>query len=167
MIIETKRLILRPPVLEDAEAMFLNWASDGDVTRFLSWPAHGSVEISRMIISAWVEEKGYQWMIELKEIREPIGSISVIELKDGCAELGYCIGCSWWHRGIMTEAVKALIDYLFAKPEIIKITAKHDVNNPNSGGVMRKSGMIFERLIQNGGRNNTGICDVAVYGIEK
>ena len=38
--IETHRLILRPFTMEDAEDMFSNWASDPEVTRFLTWPAH-------------------------------------------------------------------------------------------------------------------------------
>ena len=44
--IETPRLILRRFTLEDAPAMYRNWASDPEVTKFLTWPAHSSVEIS-------------------------------------------------------------------------------------------------------------------------
>ena len=47
--IETERLLLRRFSIDDADAMFRNWASDPEVTRFLTWPAHSSVEVSRAV----------------------------------------------------------------------------------------------------------------------
>ena len=114
--IETSRLILRRAVREDAEPMFRNWASDPEVTKYLTWPAHEKVDTAHMILDLWVSEYEkpdfYQWMIELKELGEPIGSISVVRRNDLVeeAEIGYCIGRNWWHRGITTEALSAVID---------------------------------------------------------
>ena len=77
--IETSRLILRRAIREDAEPMFRNWASDPEVTKFLTWPPHSNIVVSEMVIGNWLQEYGkesyYQWMIELKEIGQPIGSI--------------------------------------------------------------------------------------------
>lgn len=76
--IETSRLILRRAVREDAEPMFRNWASDPEVTKFLTWPAHSNIAVSEMVIGSWLQEyekeSYYQWMIVLKELGEPIGS---------------------------------------------------------------------------------------------
>ena len=62
--LETQRLILRRFALSDAEAMYQNWASDPEVTKFLTWPTHTSAEISSMVLSDWVshyaEENYYQ-----------------------------------------------------------------------------------------------------------
>ena len=84
--IEPPRLILRRAIPEDAEPMFRNWASDPEVTKFLTWPAHDSVAISDMVIGSWVQEyektNYYQWMIVLKDLGEPIGSISVVRQRD-------------------------------------------------------------------------------------
>ena len=44
--IETERLLLRPVTLEDAEAMHRNWTGDDEVTRYLTWPTHASVEVT-------------------------------------------------------------------------------------------------------------------------
>ena len=70
--IETGRLILRPFKAEDAQPMFRNWASDPQVTRFLTWPTHANEDVSRMVIKSWVDQENdpqyYQWAIELKEI---------------------------------------------------------------------------------------------------
>lgn len=115
--IETSRLILRRAVREDAKPMFRNWASDSDVTKFLTWPAYETVETAYPILDMWISEyekpNYYQWMIELKELGEPIGSISAVRQNDRVeeAEIGYCIGSQWWHKGIMTEALSAVIEY--------------------------------------------------------
>ena len=54
--IETERLVLRPFVMEDAQAMYDNWASDPEVTKFLSWPSYQSVEDAYKILSIWLED---------------------------------------------------------------------------------------------------------------
>ena len=96
--IETERLILRPFKLSDANDMFKNWASDDEVTKYLTWPTHSSIEVSQMIIDSWVaayeDSRYYQWAIELEESREVIGSISLMNVDDEkeCGEIGYCIG---------------------------------------------------------------------------
>ena len=55
-ILETGRLLLRPFRLEDAEAMYRNWASDKDVTKYLTWPVHASPEASAEVLAGWVEQ---------------------------------------------------------------------------------------------------------------
>lgn len=171
MTIETKRLVLRRLRVDDAGAMFKNWASDPDVTAFLRWPPHQNVDLTELLLSKWEEqyEKDdyYQWGIELKEISEVIGTISVISINpeiEECA-IGYCIGKAWWHRGIMTEALNAIIRFLFEVVEFNRIMARHDVRNPHSGAVMRNCGMQFEGLLRSASRNNQGICDVGQYAI--
>lgn len=169
--IETPRLILRRAVREDAEVMFRNWASNPEVTKYLTWPTYRTVETAYPILDLWIEgyEKPdfYQWMIVLKEIGEPIGSISVVRQNDRVeeAEIGYCLGSKWWHRGIMSEALAAVIDYLFTEVGMNRIAARHDPNNPHSGGVMRKCGMIYEGTTLSSDKNNQGICDAAHYAI--
>jgi len=169
--IETARLILRRAVREDADLMFRNWASDPEVTKYLTWPTHETVEISHQIVDLWISEyekpNFYQWMIVPKNIGEPIGSISVVSLNDRIeeAEIGYCIGSRWWHRGIVSEALTAVIGYLFTEVGMNRVAAKHDLNNPHSGGVMRKCGMHYEGTNRAADRNNQGICDTAQYAI--
>ena len=169
--IETKRLILRKARLEDAKLMFHNWASDTEVTKFLTWPAHSNIEITERVLVSWIEnyqkDDYYQWMIVLKELGEPIGSISVVCQNDRVeeAEIGYCIGSRWWHQGVMTEALTAVIEYLFTEVGMNRVAARHDPNNPNSGAVMRKCGMKYEGTHRACDRNNQGICDAAQYAI--
>lgn len=169
--IETPRLILRRAVREDANAMFNNWASDPEVTKYLTWPPHASIEVTQNRLEIWLAEYDrsdhYQWMIELKQLGEPIGSISVVRQNERVeeAEIGYCIGRHWWHKGIMSEALTAVIEYLFTEVGMNRVAARHDPNNPHSGGVMRKCGMKYEGTHRACDRNNQGVCDAAQYSI--
>ncbi len=169
--IETQRLILRRAVIEDAQAMFDNWASDDEVTKYLTWPTHSCVEVTSTVVADWVEgyeqDNYYQWIIELKELGQPIGSISAVRLDERThsAVIGYCIGARWWHRGMMSEALKAVIDFLFTEVGMNRIEAWHAPQNPHSGGVMKKCGMKYEGTLRASDRNNQGICDAVHYAI--
>ena len=169
--IETHRLILRQFRPEDAEDMFSNWASDPEVTRYLTWPVHSGMDITRMVISDWISHYDdgafFNWAIELKETGSVIGSIAVVRLREDIeeAEIGYCMSRSFWGRGIMPEALRAVMEYLFTAVEINRITACHDVNNPNSGRVMAKAGLKKEGVHIGAGRNNQGIHDICIYGL--
>lgn len=169
--LETSRLILRPFVVEDADAMFTNWASDPEVTKYLTWPAHGCVDISAMVLGDWIshygEENFYQWAIVSKDLGQPIGSISVVNQKGnvGSVEIGYCIGRSWWRRGYTSEALMAVMDFFFDEVGVNRVEARYDANNPHSGGVMKKCGMQYEGILRQSDRNNQGIVDAVWYGI--
>lgn len=163
--IETHRLILRRFTVDDAQDMYRNWASDPEVTHFLTWPTHTSAEVSRMVLESWIpqyEDGGYfNWAIEWKESGHAIGNISVVKLYDEteAADIGYCLGRAYWGQGIMPEALRAVMDYLFDTVGVQRVAACHDVNNPKSGRVMEKAGMKFEGILRGAGKSNQGIID--------
>lgn len=169
--IETDRLILRRFTLDDAPAMYRNWASDPEVTKHMTWPVHSAVEISEAVLTDWtshyIEENYYQWAIVPKSLGQPIGSISAVRIHDtlGKVEIGYCIGRQWWHQGIMTEALQAVIAFFLNDVGANRVEACHDPKNPHSGGVMRKCGMTYEGTQRQAGMNQQGICDLAWYAI--
>ena len=169
--INTPRLILRRFCREDAGDMFRNWASDREVTRYLTWPPHPSAEVSGMLLTQWIaqyEDGGYfNWAIQYRENGEVIGNISVVRLEEAIdsAEIGYCLSRKFWGRGIMPEALRAVTAYLFDTAGLNRVWAGHDVENPKSGRVMLKAGMKPEGILRAFGRNNRGICDMAVYSI--
>ena len=170
--IETERLILRRFKVEDAEAMYRNWASDEEVTKFLTWPPHSSVEITKDILKNWINDyknkDSYNWAITIKENGdEPIGSIGVVDSNEriNMVHIGYCISKKWWNKGITSEALKALIKYFFKEVGVNRVESRHDPNNPNSGKVMIKCGMKYEGTMRQADINNQGICDYSMYGI--
>lgn len=167
--IKTQRLVLRRFRMEDAQAMFDNWASDDEVTKYLTWPTHTTVDASAMVLEDWVSsyqrEDFYLWAIEFEG--QTVGSISVVEQNSdiGKAEIGYCIGRHWWHKGIMSEALKAVMGHLFDEVGFNRLQACHDPRNTHSGAVMRKCGMTYEGTHRQSDRNNQGICDASVYAL--
>ncbi|KIH69773.1 GNAT family N-acetyltransferase [Salinicoccus roseus] len=169
--LETERLVLRKLTLDDSEAMYNNWASDPEVTEYLTWPPHESVEATRQLIGHWMEEYEkddfYQWAIVPKDLGEPVGTISVVDADDsvGMVHIGYCIGKEWWGKGYTTEAFERLISFFFEDVGLNRIESKHDVRNPGSGRVMEKCGLLYEGTKRQADHNNQGICDSALYAI--
>lgn len=145
--LKTQRLILRRFVIEDAEAMFNNWANDPEVTKFLSWEPHGCIEVTKDLLESWVKDyqnlNCYNWAIVFDDFL--VGSISLLNLKDDIceAEAGYCMSKTHWGKGIMAEALAALLKYSFDEVGFNRIFAKHNIDNPNSGKVMKKCGMKY------------------------
>jgi ribosomal-protein-alanine N-acetyltransferase len=172
--INTDRLLLRKFELDDAYDMFKNWANDSEVTKFLSWKTHSSVEDTKEVLEKWVNDDKnnniYNWAIELKEIGEVIGGICIVRLdeKNYSCEIGYCMSRIHWGKGIMSESLKAVIGYLFSEVGFNRIVARHDTNNIASGKVMLKSEMKYEgTLRQVQIRDNKEFYDLAVYAILK
>lgn len=169
--IHTKLLILRPFQVEDAQEMFVNWASDPEVTHYLTWLPHESVETTKESLKRWVE--GYQdplqfkWAIVLND--EVVGNIDTVHVKEkiDAVEIGYALSRKCWGKGIMTEALIAVSRYLLEDAGCNRVCARHDVNNPASGKVMQKAGMAYEGTLRQYGKNNQGICDMAYYSIIK
>lgn len=166
--LETDRLILRRFTIEDADDMYNNWANDPEVSKFLTWPTHTSVEVSKRVIGSWLygydKDDFYNWAIELKETGRVIGNISVVEIKENieCVSVGYCMSRALWGRGIMPEALGEVMAFLFDEVEVNRIEAFHDVANPKSGRVMEKAGLRYEGTLRKAARNNQGIHDVVV-----
>lgn len=168
--IKTQRLLLRRFTVDDDEAMFENWAKDERVTRFLGYAPHSSSEETRQVLAVWCadyeNESYYDWAVEFEG--EVIGSVTVVNMnnKNECAELGYTLGYDYWNRGITTEAVSAVRDFLFEEVGVHRIEITHAVKNPASGRVARKCGFKYEGIKRESYRNYKGkFYDVAVYGI--
>ena len=83
------------------------------------------------------------------------------------AHIGYCIGKKWWHKGITSEALKVIMDYLFDAADMNRIESRHDPRNVNSGKVMLKCGMKYEGTLRSADCNNQGICDACYYALLK
>lgn len=172
--LETQRLILRKTLESDYEPMFRNWANDERVTKYLTWAPYESAEqlkntYHQYLLDSQAKLDFYDWKIVLKKSNELIGSIGVVKLSEDIeeAEIGYCLGASWWHMGIMTEAFQRVIQFMFEEVGVNRITAVHDPRNPHSGDVMKKCGLLYEGTSRQAGKNMQGIFDVSRYAILK
>lgn len=143
--LETEKLILRKFTKDDLHALYEIY-SDRDVNKFLPWfPLESEDEVESLFeekyAAVYSKPQGYAYAICLRSDNYPIGYIKV-DMNDSY-DLGYGLRKEFWHRGIVSEASQALAEQL-KKDGIPYITATHDVNNPHSGGVMRKIGMEYK-----------------------
>lgn len=170
--IKTDRLILRKFTINDAQAMFETGADDERVTRFLTWGPHGNIDITKFILNDWCTsyEKPdfYNWAIEIDG--KIIGNVSCVELDDHheLCEIGYCIGYDFWGKGIVSEAVKAVTDYLINEIGFNRLEIKHAVKNPASGKVAQKCGYKYEGTKRHSFKTLDGeFLDISYYSILK
>jgi RimJ/RimL family protein N-acetyltransferase len=150
-IFETQRLRLRPPVMEDAEEIFLRYAQDAEVTKYLTWRAHKSVETVREFLGFCLRElkagRWVQWVIAKKDDRQLIGMIG-LKVDGHKAELGYVLARAYWNTGYMTEAARAVVKWALEQKGIYRVWAVCDVENQPSARVMEKIGMQREGVLR-------------------
>lgn len=172
-LFETERLILRRFELADAEDMFKNYCSSENVTRYMTWNPHPSVEDTKAYLTNVVmpkyDEGAYVWAIVLKEINEVIGCIDInhYDTRKKHACFGWVIGEKFWGKGIMPEAATVIRDYMFSEG-FVRLWAIHNTGNLKSGRVMQKIGMIHEGTLHKYAFDNQGeLIDVELYAITK
>lgn len=173
-ILQTERLILRRFVESDAEAMFQNWASSAENLTYVTWDPHPDVEVTRNSIRNWVASytnpNYYKWAICLKEKPEQvIGDISIVEMDDidSSCEIGYVLGKAYWGRGIMTEALIAVLEFCFTQLDLQGVKARYASLNPASGRVMEKAGMSYLKTVINGVEQKGYLADLIYYQISR
>ena len=149
--IETQRLILCKPLMEDARAIFETWAQDPEVTRTMTWHPHEDIDVTRSVlrrmIDAWEHRTRFPYMILERESNRAAGMIE-IRVEGHKAELGYVLARMYWNKGYMTEAARALRDWAFQQAEIYRVYATTSVDNIGSQRVMEKIGMTREGLMR-------------------
>lgn len=172
--IETQRLLLRPFVESDYQAMYDNWASNPDNLLHVTWYAHESAEVTKKSVATWVENYQnsdfFKWAICLKENpEEVIGDISVVDRDESvnACEVGYTLSKDYWGQGFMTEALKAVLNYLLQDVDFNRVKAKFVTANPASGRVMAKAGMHYEGTFRQAVLHKGEVKDFSVYGILK
>jgi [ribosomal protein S5]-alanine N-acetyltransferase len=168
--LETDRFILRPPLKKDIPTIVkeLNQKAISDTTLHIPYP------YSKKDAMIWVTKnkqeivKGssYTFAIIHKKTNQMIGAIG-LHLNDehNRAEVGYWIAVSHWNKGVATEALIRILEFGFDKVGINKIFATHLVDNPSSGRVMLKAGMIREGKLNEHYRKGEEYITVIQYGM--
>ncbi len=143
---QTERLHFRKITARDVEQIFTCWASDDEVTQYLTWPSHQSIEDTKKIVDSWLKEYNkkdcYRYGIEMLGTNKLIGMIDVVGYTDGCPEIGYVLGKKYWNKGYMTEALEMFSNYLISEG-FSKILIKAEKRNIASNRVIEKCGFIF------------------------
>lgn len=152
--LQTDRLILREIEMDDTEAVFRH-LSNGEVTKYmdiepLAAPEEAE-EIIRFCQDLFERGAGIRWGIELKEETRLVGTCGFNTwIKTGArrAEIGYDLSRDYWGRGIMNEALRAVIDYGFKQMNFNRLEALVDVANGRSMRVLRRLGFQREGVLR-------------------
>ena len=147
-MIETNRFYIRKYNIKDASDMFNNWASDQEVTKYLTWNPHSSIDVTKEYIEFVISTNQANYVIVKKDNNEVIGSISTVgESSDfKVCEIGYCLSKKYWNQGVMTEVLDAYLHELFINKNYQVVEAEHMVDNAASGAVMIKCGFCFNYI---------------------
>ena len=150
LTLETDRLLLRPFSVDDAEAMYNGWASDPEVTKYLTWNTHQSVDDTRAVLQKWVAEyrkpERLNFAIVLKSENRLIGGIDVVGYRggvNGTPVIGYNLSRAYWGQGYMTEACRAVLNYLFAQG-YKEVSIDAFAENIGSNRVIQKCGGVLQ-----------------------
>lgn len=144
-LLRTERLILRPWCQEDLDDFF-EYASVDGVGQMAGWLPHQSKDDSQMILESFINKKK---TFALEYQGKVIGSLGIEkyneekfpELKDKkCREIGYVLSKDYWGKGLMPEAVKEVIRYLFEEVGLDVILCGHFLRNRQSQRVQEKCG---------------------------
>ena len=168
--LETDRLILRKMTPGDAEAIF-SYASDPEVTRYVVWDTHRTIEDSRAFLNLTV--RGYEsgadptWGIVYKGDHSFIGTcgFAILEPEHARAEIGYVISKEYRGRGLATEAVRAMISFGFREMDLNRIEAQCIAENTASARVMQKAGMTHEGTLRQRELVKGAYRDMEMYSI--
>lgn len=169
-VIETERLILRKMRMSDAPDVY-RYAQDREVARHVLWEAHQSIwetrAYIRFLLYQYRSGEPGSWGVVLRETGKVVGTIGYMSYNadNATVEVGYSLAREHWGKGLMTEALEAVIGETFRVLNLHRIEAMHFTDNPASGRVMEKCGMQHE------GRLRERICckgvfrDVEMWGI--
>ena len=148
--LRTKRLTLRPVRMSDAADLY-EYSKDPEVARHVLWDAHTSIHQTRSYLRFLIRQyrAGFMW----------------VQQENRSAEVGYSLSRAYWNRGIMTEALQAVLQFGFDTLNLNRIEAQHESDNPASGRVMEKAGMIHEGRLRQRVYNKGRYADVELYAI--
>lgn len=140
------KLVLRPPVLDDAGALYQRVARDPEVTKYLLWSPHPDVAATRRVITEKLNVGGDErtWAITLKNSGEVIGLTSCRRPVPHSVEIGYCLGRRWWGKGYMSEVLDLLLAALQADRQVYRVWATCSPDNVRSARLLERAGFELE-----------------------
>ena len=151
-VIETTRLLLRPPRVSDAPVIFASYAQDAEVTRYLTWRPHKSVADTEAFLRECLNDAGrgtrFVWAITPRGGDDKLVGMIEARVAGHKAECGYVLARAHWGRGVMSEALAAVVEFVMKLPGVYRVGAVCDVENRASARVMEKAGMTYEGTLR-------------------
>ena len=148
---QTKRLLLRPIRSEDAEPIFVNYAQDITVTRFLVWRAHRTRADTEAYVARCAAEPPDMvrtYALTNRSDGEVRGAFTLRRVAVHRLDFGFVLARVWWGQGLMTEALVDVVNWAMGQPTVFRIGAVCDVENVGSARVMEKAGLLREGVLR-------------------
>lgn len=171
--LHTSRLRLRKLTMEDVKPYYERIGSCPDVTRYMLFSPHRdiseSVDSIEKALRRYREGKCYRFGIALRDTDELIGVIEPLRFEEegSSCSFAYMLGKDFWGKGYGTEALAAVLDFLFGKMDMERVEADHMAENPGSGAVMRKVGMVFQGVEEDKYEKDGVLHNAVCYAITK
>lgn len=149
--LQTEQMTLRRYCLEDAEALYRYLGTDPDMYKYSGWNPYATLEMAletvRRFMESYDDKHSYSWVMDLDGILA--GTIGAYDYKDKQIEIGFSVVKSWQGRGLATEALKKVLEYLTGNEGISCVTAWCAEENIGSRRVLEKAGMKYIRTDKN------------------
>ena len=168
--LETRRLILRQLRATDVTDIF-EYASDPEVSRYTLWDTHTTLDETRVFLNYIIDQhrrgEGMVWAVTLRGTGKMIGTCGFGSFKhrDSRAELGFALSRQFWSKGITTEAVGAVLRFVFKDMRLNRLEARCDIDNLASARVLEKSGLKYEGTLRQHARIKSEYRDLRLYSI--
>ncbi|MBX7147159.1 MAG: GNAT family N-acetyltransferase [Alphaproteobacteria bacterium] len=147
--LETHNLILRPICANDASDIF-DYARNPKISRYTLWDTHKNIADTLIYIDEVFDNYDHHipdsWGITLKNSDKVIGTIGCFWANQSVPsmELGYALREDYWGQGLITEAAKIVMDFVFKHYNLLRLQARCHIDNHASAKVIEKIGMIRE-----------------------
>ncbi|GJM42631.1 MAG: N-acetyltransferase [Ardenticatenaceae bacterium] len=170
--LETERLILREYRLDEADqAALFRIFSDGRVTRYYNLKTFTEPEEAKRLLvkryDRFWQGRGVRWAIVPKGHDALVGScgFNALDFRSNVAELGYELARPYWQRGLMTEAVSAIINYGFTNLPMARIEAWVMPQNKASANLLIKLGFQSEGVLDKKGYWDGRFHDLELFSL--
>lgn len=165
-------VIVREGDVRDLPAMH-EYASDPEVTRYMTWEPNSTIEQTRAVLSQQTDEArntprdDYQLTIALAPTDELAGRIrlTVTSSDHRLADVGYVLRRRYWGKGYATEALLLLVDFAFRALSLHRLEATCDPENTGSWRVLEKAGFKREGHLRRNLLAHGNWRDSYIYGL--
>ena len=148
----TERLLLRRYRPEDAEDLYEYFGKDPAMFQYSGWNPYATPEMAqetvRRFIDSYDDDHTYSWVMDIDDV--VVGTIGAYDYEDGRIEVGFSVVPGWQGRGLATEALKKVLEYLTINEDISCVTAWCASENTASRRALEKAGMKLVRTEQDG-----------------
>ena len=145
--LRTEQMTLRRYCPEDAEPLYRYLGTDPQMYQFSGWNPYATLAMARETVRQFIDSYGdrhsYAWVMDVDDVL--VGTIGAYDYKDNQIEVGFSVVKGWQGRGLATEALKKVLEYLTENEGIPLVTAWCASENVGSGRVLEKAGMQYIR----------------------